>query len=172
MDADHLRRFWDKVRKTESCWLWTATLDQGYGRFSVAPGRSARAPRVAYELFVGPIPADRQIDHLCRNRACVNPAHLELVTSRTNTLRGEGRTARNARKTHCPKGHAYAPENTLVSKNRERFCLECRRLACEKRRRLAGIPALPDSRAARRRQGRHHPRAAEAAARARAEEGR
>ena len=142
MDADHLRRFWAKVQKTEDCWLWTAALDQGYGRFSVAPGRAARAPRVAYELLVGSIPADRQLDHLCRNRACVNPAHLELVTSRTNTLRGLGRTARNARRTHCPKGHPYSPENTLVSKDGERFCRECRRLACEQRRRRQGVPAL------------------------------
>ena len=145
MDAERERRFWAKVRKTPDCWEWTAAKTQGYGTFCLnqtPQGRTGRAHRIAYELLVGPIPPDKQIDHLCRNRACVNPAHLELVTSRTNTLRGEGRTAHNARKTHCPRGHAYTPENTLVSKGGERFCRECRRLDCERRRRRMGVPAL------------------------------
>lgn len=82
-------RFWSKVNKTETCWLWTAALDRhGYGVFGVAKGRgSARAHRVAYELVNGPIPGSLPLDHLCRVRACVNPAHLEPVTVAENNRR-------------------------------------------------------------------------------------
>lgn len=87
-----VHRFWAKVDidPPSGCWLWTGAVDEatGYGRFWTADGLGY-AHRIAHELFVGPIPAGLDIDHLCRVRRCVNPAHLEPVTRRENLLRGE-----------------------------------------------------------------------------------
>src|ERR1035437_6893898 len=103
-----IARFWAKVDKTEDCWNWTAHTDgMGYGQLA-KPGQHGGlvvAHRFAYELLVGPIPEGLQLDHLCRNRACVNPDHLEPVTRRVNILRGVGFGAVNAKKTECPRGH-------------------------------------------------------------------
>jgi hypothetical protein len=111
-------RFWRLVDKTDTCWNFTGSTARGYGQFSVqvAPGKwkSRRAHRVAYELLVGPIPEGLQLDHLCRNRRCVNPDHLEPVTNRVNTLRGVTIVAAHAGKTHCDNGHEFTPENTYV----------------------------------------------------------
>lgn len=83
------QRFWMKVNKTSTCWLWTAATQQkGYGIFGVGTGRTTPAHRYSYELHVGPIPEGMQIDHLCRVRSCVNPAHLEVVTPLQNVRRG------------------------------------------------------------------------------------
>lgn len=120
-------RFWLKVNKTDSCWEWTAFLYNGYGRFSVAHRKSIPAHRFAYESVVGPIPDGLTLDHLCRNRACVNPAHLEPVTMRVNTLRGIGPSAQNAVKTHCGAGHELTGDNVSVSANGWRRCRVCQR---------------------------------------------
>ena len=121
-------RFWSKVDVSapNECWEWTAGRNStGYGTFRI--GRDMRgAHRVAYELSVGPIPEGLQIDHLCRNVTCVNPAHLEPVTQRENSLRGVSPAAVNATKTHCPKGHEYTPENTEMDSGGRR-CRICRR---------------------------------------------
>ena len=109
----------------DGCWLWTgARSSNGYG-VSWHNLRAISAHRFAYELLVGPIPEGLTLDHLCRVRHCVNPAHLEPVTMRENLLRGEGWTALNARKTHCPRGHSYDDENTYISGGK-RYCLTCR----------------------------------------------
>lgn len=125
-------RFWQKVNRNSAagCWLFLAGKDKdGYGKFK-ADGRHVRAHRYAYEILVGPIPDGLEPDHLCRTPACVNPAHLELVTPRENTLRGSGPTAVNARKTHCKHGHAFTPMNTrLEPRNKDgplrRYCRTC-----------------------------------------------
>lgn len=123
-------RFWLKVDKTGEggCWVWTAgKFSSGYGA-AVVNGRTRPAHRVSYELVVGDVPDGLQLDHLCRNRSCVNPAHLEPVTCRTNLLRGETLAAANAAKTHCPQGHPYDDVNTYVSPGRGlRHCRECMR---------------------------------------------
>lgn len=128
----HFARFWIKVDLSvaDGCWPWTGTIipGKGYGSFKVN-GQAVRVHRFAYELLVGPIPAGLQIDHLCRNRACVNPAHMEPVTNRENVLRGKGPSAENARKTHCARGHPFTPENVYRQPSRphSRECRECAR---------------------------------------------
>ena len=118
-------RFWPKVQKTETCWLWTGALKSGgYGQFFAE--KYALAHRVAYELVVGPIPEGLTLDHLCRVHNCVNPAHLEPVTNGENLRRGMGPTGIHARATHCPKGHEYTVENTYRNKKGWRTCRACR----------------------------------------------
>lgn len=86
--GDDTKRFWSKVEKTDTCWLWRGfTTKKGYGHFALGRGYK-QAHRHSYELLVGKIPSHLQIDHLCRVRNCVNPDHLEPVTSRENALRG------------------------------------------------------------------------------------
>jgi len=114
------QRFWSRVdTQIDGCWLWTGPLHRlGYGRTSVA-GRIGYAHRLAYEMLVGPIPADLELDHRCRNRACVNPAHLEPVTHKVNMERSA-----HATRTHCPAGHRYDTANTRHSQGR-RHCKLC-----------------------------------------------
>ena len=119
-------RFWEKVEFTDSCWLWTASTNRyGYGQFRLN-GRMIGPHCYAYEFCVEDVPVGLQIDHLCRVRNCVNPDHMEVVTSRTNTMRGVGPTARNARKTHCEHGHLFDEVNTGYHGTR-RVCKACDR---------------------------------------------
>lgn len=127
-------RFWSKVRQDPSgCWIWRGSRNSnGYGRFRVA-GRKEYAHRVSYAALVGDLPpwtpTGLQCDHLCRNRACVRPEHLELVAPRENLLRGDTLAASHAARTHCPLGHALEGENLVPSALRrgKRECLTCDR---------------------------------------------
>ncbi|SIN33573.1 HNH endonuclease signature motif containing protein [Mycobacteroides abscessus] len=124
-------RFWEKVRPAGAleCWQWGASLnDGGYGQIYVHEvRRPIRAHRVAWELLRGEIPTGLVIDHLCRNRRCVNPWHMDLVTNEVNIERGEFRSSRPPLKTHCPSGHAYAGENVRIAKAGYRVCRSCER---------------------------------------------
>lgn len=140
-------RFWSKVEKTPTCWLFGGRDKTGYGLF-LYEGRHWLVHRLVYLALVGPIPEGKQIDHVkargCTHKNCVNPAHLEPVTPRVNTMRGETRARYNAEKTHCPKGHEYTLENTYVDTGGSRVCRACRRDA-ESARRAAGTKWKPQA---------------------------
>jgi hypothetical protein len=123
------KRFFESIdvpTTKDGCWNWTGpTIVQGYGHFfcGVKSGKIARVHRLAYEVWKGPIPESLTIDHLCYNRLCVNPLHLEAVT------RGENAGRAKRKITHCPKGHEYTIDNIKTTKrtNGERACLTCHR---------------------------------------------
>jgi hypothetical protein len=147
----HLR---DRIRDSTSeedrghstpCWISKrAVTEAGYTRICWQR-RWYYTHRLAYELFVGPIPEGLQLDHLCRQRACCNPAHLEPVTSRENTLRGTHPNAIASRLPHCRSGHEFTPENTRLTRQGKRLCRECDRAARRVRYRnrvdMAKVPA-------------------------------
>jgi hypothetical protein len=118
-----IERIMERVNRTDTCWLWTGALNKyGYGQISVKNHRE-RVHRAAYEAFVGRSPDGLVIDHLCRVRHCVNPAHMEPVTRAENTRRG---VPHNSLKSHCPQGHPYDTPNTYTGAGR-RDCRTCRR---------------------------------------------
>lgn len=134
-------RFFDQVLLGDGCWEWTGYRRAGgWGVFSLSHREPVAAYRVAYEWARGSIPEGLTLDHLCRNRGCVNPAHLEPVSRGENTLRGDTITARNRAKTHCLRGHLFDDENTRLDSGK-RVCRACKRLAERGRRersRLSG----------------------------------
>lgn len=121
------------VRSDTNCWVWQgAKVRNGYG-VVMAPGerRLHYTHRVMFEDEHGPIPPGMQIDHLCRNRACCNPAHLEAVTPAENSRRGispQAAKARRNQKPHCRHGHAFTPENSYFDPAGNRSCRECRQI--------------------------------------------
>lgn len=128
MNDYEFERFMAKVDLTLRCWLWTGTTSRGYGYITVGKctdgsRRTTTAHRLAYEHFVEPIPDGLHVDHLCRVRNCVNPAHLEPVTCKENCQRGlKGRLL-----THCPRGHPYDEVNTALRPDGRRGCRTCHR---------------------------------------------
>lgn len=122
-----MQRFVAKVDVGE-CWLWTGSLTHdGYGRFHV-DGRTVVAHRWLYQQLVRPLDDAETLDHLCRVRRCCNPDHVEPVDVGTNTLRGYGLSAQNARKDTCKRGHLLTPDNLYVYDDGRRSCRECMRM--------------------------------------------
>jgi len=132
---DPLVRFMEKIERDASgCWLWRGKVHRsGYGVFSVGHARSQFAHRWIYQHERGPVPAGLELDHLCRVRHCVNPAHLEAVTRRENLLRGQTIPAAHAAKTRCPQGHPYDEGNTYRFRG-SRQCRTCRAVRSAERR--------------------------------------
>jgi hypothetical protein len=119
-------RVLNRVIVADGCWEWAGAHNRdGYGT-AYTGTRPLGAHRVIYELLVGPIPEGLTIDHLCRNRGCVNPSHMEPVPKRVNLLRGVGVGALHAAKTHCVHGHPFDAENTRIT-SRGRVCRQCHR---------------------------------------------
>lgn len=115
----------------DDCWLFAGYVgSDGYGVIGSHLTNSRKAHRVMYEATIGVIPAGLVCDHLCRIRQCVNPQHIELVTDKENILRGQGATAKNAVKTHCPHGHKYTQANIIWIKNTVYGTLTRRCRAC------------------------------------------
>ena len=135
-------RLWSNVEKTFGCWVWLgAKTRDGYGKLIVGQKSLFLAHRASYELTSGRIPNGKELDHLCRNRLCINPSHLEIVTKRENILRGISFSAINARKTTCLKGHLLEGDNLLPSMKLKglRVCRTCfnERARCNYARRKA-----------------------------------
>lgn len=113
------------VNTTTGCWEWQRAITNGYGYMNIA-GKTTMAHRFYYEMHRETIPDGLEIDHLCENRRCVNPDHLEVVTHQENQRRGGSVSGRNARKTHCPQGHSYLdPDNLYVGTRGHRCCRTC-----------------------------------------------
>ena len=121
------------------CWVWQGQRyphtdrQLPYGKINVGSRRegsrrNAKAHRISYETFVGPIPEGLTLDHMCDNPPCVNPDHLVPMTQRANNIKptSRGASGRNARKTHCPAGHEYTPENTVVVRAKHGPARRCR----------------------------------------------
>lgn len=127
------KRFWAYVDKqSNGCWLWTGYLTNGYGRFKIH-GERIMAHRWIYEKEKGAIPEGYEIDHICRQRNCVNPEHLEIVTPRENMARSLNQGARALREDKCIHGHDYTVENTYYSPRGYRRCRACMRIKDRKR---------------------------------------
>lgn len=115
-------RFWDKVNKTDSCWLWTGSVNiAGYGQVRGDTGKNERAHRVAYAMLIGNIPTGLTLDHTCGVRKCVNPQHLEPVTTEENTSRHHRKRGQ-----YCRRGHERTEENTYFPRGQGPKCKVCR----------------------------------------------
>lgn len=117
------------------CWIWMGALyPKGYSSIWKNP-RSYLGHRIMYEEKYGKIPDGLELDHLCRNRCCVNPDHLEAVTHKINLLRGEGFSAKQARQTHCMRGHELSGANLRINGG-NRMCVFCRKESNKRNRKI------------------------------------
>lgn len=127
---DEKERFWSKVDKTETCWNWTASKNRIYGQFKVGGRKGVNIPahRYSYEMLVGQIPDGLVVDHLCCNKKCVNPDHLEAVTQRINVHRHFGMIDR----TRCKNGHEWTDDNLYLVNGKYPQCRQCKQEAMVK----------------------------------------
>lgn len=147
---DLAERFWSKVDQSGDCWIWLGgKSSSGYGAFAPAFKERYVAHRFSYELVVGPIPANCDMDHLCRNPPCVNPAHLEPVSHAENCRRGMGFSGRNARKVQCDAGHDLDGDNLYLDPKGRRQCKTCRNRAGREHRARHGAGQAAAEREAR-----------------------
>jgi hypothetical protein len=134
-------RFLAKVNKTDNCWFWTGYKNpKGYGKITVNY-KPIMAHRYSYEYYIDSIPKGLVLDHLCENKDCVNPAHLEPVTNQENLIRGkvgQKNAIHHKSKTHCKNGHEYTEENTKYIQRKTgyirltRSCVKCYNLSQSK----------------------------------------
>lgn len=135
-----IERFLNKIKILDSgCWKWISTItNQGYGQFWFN-GKQRSSHRFIYKYYHGEVNSSLVLDHLCRNRKCVNPEHLEQVSIKENILRGNGFAALNIKKTHCKNGHEFIDNNTHLDSNGHRrckFCNKIRQQQFQKRKKL------------------------------------
>lgn len=129
----HIARFWNNVEKTDSCWNWKGYKDFGYGRFTIY-NTKLMAHRFSYEMKNGMIDPELCLDHLCRNKKCVNPDHLEAVTIGENVRRGISTAATNFNKITCIRNHLLSGDNLYITKDGRRQCRACGRIRTSKHR--------------------------------------
>ena len=163
MNVDSVQKFWSKVDRLDEalpggCWLWKAGKSNGYGNFKTICSKGhcpdnktywrlhrIDAHRFSYQLANGEIPKGLVVDHICRNKACVNPSHLEAVTNIVNVMRGNGRAACHARKTHCHRGHPL--DQARIAKRADghvsRNCSICHKAYLAEHRRRNSLPQYP-----------------------------
>lgn len=126
-----------KIRVTPTCWFWTgSTATNGYGNVYMT-GKMRLAHRAIYELLVEPIPVGLVLDHLCRNRSCVNPDHLEPVTRSENAKRSPEAGRFYRERTECLRGHPFDEQNTYRTKDGKRHCRACHAVRERERKKCA-----------------------------------
>lgn len=129
--SSYMLAFWRKVitPSSDSCWVWSGSVGRdGYIRYSVKDVGTFYAHRLSYYFLVGEIPKGMTIDHLCRNRSCLNPRHLEVVPFHINARRGNCISSINRQKTHCIRGHKLSGKNLYIRKSGHRRCYKCNKM--------------------------------------------